>query len=94
MNNQTLARTTTDPKILNKLSKDEDWMVRCRVADNLNTSQKDLDYLSKDEYWAVRRCVIKNPNTSPEILKEMYRIETNTDVKNLIKNNPNYSKES
>jgi len=63
-----LAKNTTDPEILNELSKDGDCEVRCNVAENPNTSPKTLDYLSKDKDWSVRCNVAENPNTSPKTL--------------------------
>jgi 3-methyladenine DNA glycosylase AlkC len=84
-----LAQTTTDPKILDELSKDKNFYVRYRVAQNLNTIPETLDYLSKDEDFCVRWNVAKNLNTSPEILKQMSIVEENDYVRYYIKNNRN-----
>ena len=68
MNKLDLAKTTTNPKILDELSKDEDWGVRWGVAVNSNTSPETLDYLSRDEDYNVRYRVARNLNTTSEIL--------------------------
>jgi hypothetical protein len=94
MNNRELAYTTTDPVILDELSKDGDWYVRYRVADNPNTTPETLDYLSKDEHYYVHCAVAENPNTASETLKQMAKVETDSDVKNSIKNHPNCLEET
>jgi len=68
MNKLDLAKTTTDPKVLDELSRDEYYRVRSGVASNLNTTPETLDYLSRDEDYDVRSWVAENPNTTPEIL--------------------------
>ena len=94
MNKLDLAETTTDPVILDELSRDENWLVRLEVARNPNTSPKTLDYLSKDESWSVRWGVARNLNTTPETLKQMSIVEENDYIKYHIKNNPNCSEET
>ena len=94
MNKRQLALTTTDPKVLDELSRDENWLVRSWVAENLNTKQETLDYLSKDECWYVRWRVAQNSNTMPETLKQIAIVEDNETVKYVIKNNPNCSEET
>ena len=84
-----LAQTTTDPEILDELSRDEDWMVRWRVAYNSNTSPETLDYLSRGQDFVVRYRVAENINTSPETLKQMSIDEDYLYVKHAIKANPN-----
>ncbi len=89
MNNRKLAETTTDPAILDELSKDENYYVRYEVAYNRNTTPETLDFLSKDEDCLVRCYVAENPNTTSETLKEMSKVETASYVKTAIKNRLN-----
>jgi 3-methyladenine DNA glycosylase AlkC len=70
-----LAKTTTDPEILNELSKDASYWVRRNVANNLNTTPETLDYLSRDEDSYVRSAVAEHLNTSPEILDYLSKDE-------------------
>ena len=70
-----LAEITTDPEILDELSKDKDRRVRCYIAYNSNTSPETLDYLSRDKDSDVRLRVAQNPNTTPETLKQMVIVE-------------------
>jgi len=88
-----LAKTTTDSKVLDELSKDKDWIVRLGVALNLNTSPETLDYLSKDEDYYVRCWVARNPNTTPENLDELSKDE-DVDVRCRVARNPNTSPET
>ena len=94
MNNITLDRNTKDPKVLDELSKNEDYYVRRHIALNPNTSPETLDYLSRDEDYHVRRNVTENTNTSPETLKQMAIDKENDYIKSYIKNNPNCSEET
>ncbi len=94
MNNRKLAQTTTDPEVLDELSKDEDFYVRWDVAENPNTTSETLDYLSKDEYWYIRCGVANNTNTTSETLKQMAKVETNSYVKYYIKKHPNCLEET
>ena len=66
-----VARTTMSTKILNKLSKDSEWVVRNEVALNRNTPTDLLDKLSEDENNRIVESVIRNPNTSPTTLKKL-----------------------
>lgn len=58
-----LARTSTDPKELNRLSR-RDVNTRCEVAENKYTSVTTLDKLANDRDDFVRYEVAKNHNTS------------------------------
>jgi hypothetical protein len=89
MNNYLLAETTTDPEVLDELSKDEDPRVRWSVAGNPNTASETLDYLSKDKYSGVRCQVALNPNTSPETLDYLSR-DKDWVTRYKAKSNPNY----
>jgi hypothetical protein len=93
MDKRQLAETTTDPVILDELSRDEDWLVRFRVALNPNTTPEILDYLSKDEDWLVRICVAKNFNTTPETLDYLSRDKGST-VRWCVAQNPNTTPET
>ena len=63
-----LAKTTKDITILEKLSDDEDWLVRLAVAKNPSTPISILEKLSDDDKheW-VRKVIANNPNTPPEL---------------------------
>jgi len=93
MNKRQLAETTTDPEILDELSRDKYYIVRFYVARNLNTTPEILDYLSKDEYWWVRYRVARNLNTSPETLDYMSRDKDST-VRDGVAQNPNTTPET
>ena len=54
-----------------RLSKDKDWRVRCRVAENPNTPINILIKMSEDKKSNVRCEVARNPNTPIEILKQL-----------------------
>ena len=64
-----LAETTSNPVVLDKLSKCKDWLVRYYVAQNSDTSIKTLDYLSQDKDLWVRCGVAGNPNCSERAYK-------------------------
>jgi 3-methyladenine DNA glycosylase AlkC len=68
MNKRQLAKTTTDPKVLDELSRDKNCYVRWCVVGNPNISPETLDELSKDEHYYVRYWVARNLNTTPETL--------------------------
>jgi len=95
MNKLHLAVTTTNPKILDEFSKDENYYVRRGVASNPNASPEILNYLSEDEDWHVRCWVASNLNTTPETLKQMSIDEDEDDDQIIyyIKRNPNCSEE-
>jgi len=93
MDEYTLARTTTDPVILDELSKDKNWIVRVWVALNLNTSPETLNELSKDKDFYVRCGVADSPNTSPETLNELSKDE-NPSVRCRVADSPNTSPET
>jgi pentose-5-phosphate-3-epimerase len=79
MNSLELARSPSTPKeTLIKLSKDEDWIIRCGVALNPNTSMFQLMYLSKDKDEDVRKGVAINPNTTVETLISIITSSTMT----------------
>ena len=86
MNKTDLARKSKDSIILDKLSKDEDWYVRSKVAENKNTSPEILDRLSKDKNPNVRYGVAINKNTSPETLINMFWKEPNAEIRMAIYN--------
>ena len=56
-----IAYKTSSPKVLEKLSNDEDPQVRVYVASNHNTPIKILEKLSSDEFKSVRTTVASNP---------------------------------
>lgn len=52
---QALAISKLTPAfILNWLSYDNDWEVRCGIAQNPNTPPETLDRLANDKNWSVR----------------------------------------
>jgi hypothetical protein len=93
MNKLDLAKITTDPVILDELSKDKNWYVRSYVVKNPNTTPETIDYLSKDEDPDVRWCVARNPNTTPETLDYLSR-DKDSDVRCRVARNPNTSLET
>jgi hypothetical protein len=93
MNNRELAKSITNSIILDELSKDGDWYVLYRVADNPNTTPETLDSLSKDKDWRVRYRVANNPNTTPETLDYLSK-DKDSDVRCGIAKNPNTTPET
>ncbi len=89
MDNYELAQTTTDPEVLDELSKNKNSDVRYQVAKNPNTTSETLDYLSKDKDQMVRRWVARNPNTTPETLDYLSKDEVWV-IRDGAKSNPNY----
>ena len=81
-----LAKITTDPEILNELSKDASYWVRRNVADNSNTTSETLKKMAIDEEDFLVKCNIKtNPNcleetkrylSAVEIIKRLQRVST------------------
>jgi len=63
-----LIEEETDPRILARLSKDNDVYIRQYVAANNNTPPEALALLAKDNDGDVRQLVAKNSNTLPETL--------------------------
>ena len=63
------AATTAEE--LERLSKDDDDVVRYSVAGNSNTCAKTLERLSDDTENFVRFNVVENPHTSKEILEKL-----------------------
>jgi len=76
MEKHELAIHSTNPRILNKLAKDEDYWVRCGVAGNIDTPPKTLTFLSNDLLPGVRCIVAKNNNTPAKTLDLMAKDET------------------
>jgi hypothetical protein len=69
MTNLELAKDPkTDPKILEKLSCNNDPNVRIWVAKNPNTPPETLERLYCDIDIDIRMCVPWNSNTSPKII--------------------------
>jgi hypothetical protein len=56
-----LARKSQDREVLDRLSRDEDYGVRYRVAENPNTSITTLIEISRDENSWVSSKVDENP---------------------------------
>ena len=76
MDNYYLAQTTTDPVILDELSRDKHWWVRWDVAYNLNTSPETLKQMSIDEdYLYVKHAIKANPNCPLETWKYLSALE-------------------
>jgi len=82
-----LTEKETDPRILDKLSKDNYKDVRRYVAANNNTSPVTLDLLAKDNEEYVRRNVAKNKNTSPETLDLLAKDNEEYVRRNVAENN-------
>ena len=58
-----------------ELAKDEEWGVRCNVAENPNTSVNALRELAKDEYGDIRECVAYNSSTPEDVLRVLAKDE-------------------
>ena len=84
-----LARKSQDREVLDRLSRDEDWLVRKGVALNPGTPGDILDRLSQDEHYGVRYRVAENPNTSITTLIEISRDE-NSWVSSKVDENPKW----
>ena len=78
-----LAKSTTDPEVLEQLSKDEDEDVRLVVAGNKNCYPHVLEELSKDDYKNVRRAVANNENSPLSALLRLF-------IDFYVKSHPNY----
>jgi len=85
-------RADADPRVLEELSADRDYLVRSGVAGSPCTSPEVLDVLAKDEKGWVRIGVAWNPNTSPEVLDTLAQDE-NRWVRQGVAGNPNTSPE-
>jgi len=58
--------------ILEKLSNDEYYFIRCNVAINSNCPINILEKLSNDKHLEVRHIVVTNPNCTYKFLKKIY----------------------
>ena len=63
-----LARSTSDVETLNILAENENYKVRCTVAENKDTPKEALAVLARDEDYWVRCTVAGNINTPVELL--------------------------
>jgi len=95
MDNYYLAQTTTDPVILDELSRDKHWWVRWDVAYNLNTSPETLKQMSiGEENNNIKYHIKKHSNCPEETWKYLSALEilkalpTNTQNSNLRRKNP------
>jgi len=86
------CRADADPRVLEELSADRDYLVRRGVAGNTNTSPEVLDVLAKDEEGLVRSGVAWNPNTSPEVLGHLAK-DKDVWVRGWVAGNPSASLE-
>ena len=76
MNKLDLAETTTDPVILDELSRNKYWPVRCRVARNPNTTQETLKQMAIDEEDnLIKSCIKNHPNCSEETKRYLSALE-------------------
>lgn len=66
----------TSPMVLEKLAKDDNEKVRCRVSENPNISAQTLAVLAKDSSREVRLCVMENPKASKDIYSELAKDES------------------
>jgi len=85
-------RADADPRVLEELSADRDYLARSGVASNPCTSPEVLDALAKDEDGWVRIGVAWNPNTSPEVLGHLAE-DKDIWVRRGVAGNPNASPE-
>lgn len=82
-----LAKNSTNPEILEKLSNDENISVRVFVADNPNTPPDVLDNLSNDDA-SIKASVARNENTSTETLEKL-STDNKDYVRSAVADNPN-----
>jgi hypothetical protein len=76
MDKYILAQNTTDPVILDELSKDKDWWVRFWVSQNPNTLPETLKQMSIVEESNLIKYHIKNhPNCSEETKRYLSALE-------------------
>lgn len=68
---ESIARQTSDEKVLEVLSTDEWRSVRFEVAGNFKTPGVVLSILAYDKFPDVRMNVAKNPNTPRDVLSKM-----------------------
>ena len=57
-----LAKHIDIPESLSELANDEEWYIRCIVAENPNTPPNALSKLAEDNSAAVRKLAKSNPN--------------------------------
>ena len=76
MNKLYLALTTTDPDILDELSRDKYYLVHCKVAENPNTTPETLKQMSiVEESDYIKSCIKNNPNCSEETRRYLSAVE-------------------
>jgi hypothetical protein len=81
MNKRQLVKPTTDPKILDYLSKDKDWGVRYWVVRNPNTTPETLKQMSINEkHNYVKDYIKNNPNCSEETKRYLLAVEVVEDI--------------
>ena len=94
MKRELTVNKRTSKKILTILStdeNDENWAIRCRVADNPNTPKETLTKLSTDKDWWIRRKVANNTNTPKRALYKL-SVDKNYAIRICVANNPNAPK--
>ena len=73
-----LARNPSTPgEVLLELAKDEDSLIRARVASHLNTFENTLLYLATDINNGVRHKVTLNPKSSSKVIVTLFEAEKN-----------------
>ena len=71
-----LVRITTDPKVLDELSRYKNCFVRFRVANNPNTTQETLKQMAIDEEDnLIKSCIKNHPNCSEETKRYLSALE-------------------
>ena len=75
-------------KLLQKLAKDDDQLVRWGVARNPDTPVELLQKLAKDNDLNVRQGVAKNPNTPVQLLQQLAK-DDDLNVRRRVAENPN-----
>lgn len=87
-----IAKNSTDPEELAKLSEDSDEIVRMCVAGNIHTPEDILTKLAGDASWNVRESVAFNKECSSKLLTKLSRDRT-AEVKDAVARNHNTSLE-
>lgn len=80
------SRNCASHYLLDRLSKNQDYLVRLSVADNHNTAISLLSKLIRDSHQSVRRTAIKNYlKKYPQGLSEILKIYSNKSQLNIVR---------
>ena len=72
---------------LRELAKDEEYLIRKRVAKHSNTPADVLRELAKDDAWVIRGAVLDNPNTPKDVFRYLAK-DVNHIIRCIVAKNP------